>query len=55
MIFDIFKNIIIANNIQLIKEIAKLKNLNEKELLDKYIKPEYYLPLLIQELKKEKI
>jgi hypothetical protein len=50
MIFDLFKNIIIKQNEVLIKEIAKVSELDEKYLIEKYIKPAYYLPIISKQL-----
>lgn len=46
MIFNIFKNIIIAQNKVLLKTIADEHNLDYDYLLDKYLKPAYYLPVI---------
>lgn len=50
MIFDIFKNIIIEQNKELFKEIAKINIISEKKLLEIYLKPEFYLPIVIKSL-----
>jgi predicted transcriptional regulator len=47
IVFDVFKNIIIEQNKQLIKQLSQKHNLNYDEMLDKYLKPEYYLPVLL--------
>lgn len=46
MIFDMFKLIIIEQNKLLLKEISEKFDLDYNELLSKYIKPEYYLPVI---------
>jgi iron uptake system EfeUOB component EfeO/EfeM len=46
MTFDVFKNIIIEENKKLIKQIAITFNKDEQYLLDKYITPTYYLPII---------
>lgn len=46
LIFDIFKTIIIEQNKLLLKEISVKFELDYEELLQKYIKPEYYLPVI---------
>jgi hypothetical protein len=46
MVFDVFKTIIIEQNRILLKEVADKFNLDYNELLVKYIKPEYYLPVI---------
>jgi hypothetical protein len=46
MVFDVFKTIIIEQNKVLLKEVAEKFNLDYDELLIKYIKPEYYLPVI---------
>lgn len=47
MIFDIFKNIIIEQNKILLKQIAEKHNLEYEYLLEKYIVPQYYLPVIL--------
>jgi len=47
--FDMIKNIIIAQNKQLIKQIATDYMRNETRLLERYLKPEYYLPIVKNE------
>lgn len=46
LIFDVFKTIIIEQNKLLLRELATKFDLNYEELLKKYIKPEYYLPVV---------
>jgi hypothetical protein len=46
LIFDVFKTIIIEQNKLLLKEVAVKFDLDYDELLRKYIKPEYYLPVV---------
>jgi hypothetical protein len=46
LIFDVFKTIIIEQNKLLLKELAVKFELDYEELLRKYIKPEYYLPVV---------
>lgn len=46
MTFDVFKNIIIEQNKILLKLIAEKYQLDYDELLKKYLKPEYYLPVV---------
>jgi hypothetical protein len=46
VIFSVFKNIIIEQNKMLLKEIAKDSGKNEKNLLDRYLRPEFYLPII---------
>lgn len=48
MIFDIFKTTIIEQNKLLLKEIATKFDLDYDKLLEKYIKPEYYLPVIVK-------
>lgn len=45
--FDMFKYMTIKQNRILIAQIAKDFNLSESKLLEKYLKPEYYLPVII--------
>lgn len=54
MVFDVFKTIIIEQNKVLLKEIAEKFNLDYDELLIKYIKPEYYLPVIETGMKTSK-
>jgi hypothetical protein len=46
LIFDIFKTIIIEQNKLLLKEVSSKFELDYEELLKKYIRPEYYLPVI---------
>lgn len=46
LIFDIFKSVIIEQNKLLLKEVSLRFGLDYQELVDKYIKPEYYLPVI---------
>lgn len=46
LIFDIFKTIIIEQNKLLLREISTRFSLDYDELLKKYIRPEYYLPVI---------
>jgi hypothetical protein len=46
VVFNLFKNIIIEQNKEFLKNIAKNLNINEEELLQTYLKPEYYLPVI---------
>jgi hypothetical protein len=45
--FDIFKNIIIAENKVFLDRIAEKTGTNPDKLRLKYIKPEYYLPVKV--------
>ena len=47
MIFDIFKTVIIEQNKFLLKEIATKFDMDYDTLVEKYIKPEYYLPVVL--------
>lgn len=44
--FQMFKYMTIKQNRELIKQIAKDYNLNEAKLLERFLKPEYYLPVI---------
>lgn len=44
--FQMFKNIIIEQNKILIKKVAIETGIDEKELLEKYLQPAYYLPII---------
>lgn len=48
MTFEIFKNIIVEQNKLLFKEIAKNSHLTEEYLTKNYLKPEYYLPVIVK-------
>lgn len=50
MTIELIKNIIIEQNKLLLKEVAKEADVDEKELIEKYIKPEYYLPIIIKKI-----
>ena len=55
---NIISKIIMNQNKLLIEKHAKDNNLNEKvtqELLDKFIKPNYYCPSIVQKKNKEKL
>jgi hypothetical protein len=47
MIFDIFKAVIIEQNKMMLKDVAKQFDLDYETLVQKYIKPEYYLPVIV--------
>ena len=44
--FQMFKYITIAQNRELLKQIAKDHGYNESRFLERYLKPEYYLPVI---------
>lgn len=46
--FDLFKNIIIEQNKELLHQVAKITGKDEKMLLEKYIKPDFYLPIILK-------
>lgn len=46
VVFAIFKNIIIEQNKRLLEMIARDYNKNAEALESKYIKPEFYLPII---------
>lgn len=46
MIFDMFKNVIIEQNKVLLLQIAEKFGLDYEELLQKYLTPDNYLPML---------
>lgn len=48
MIFDIFKSVIIEQNKMMLKDVARQFDLDYDTLLEKYIKPEYYLPVIVR-------
>lgn len=48
MVFDMFKNIIIEQNKELLHQVSQLTGKDEKILLEKYIKPDFYLPIIIK-------
>jgi hypothetical protein len=49
MMFQVLKEVIIKENKELLKIIAKHHNLNYVDLEKKYLKPEYYLPLVAKD------
>ena len=44
--YEIIKNTIIEQNRQLLKNIAKDFGRSEARLIERYLKPEYYLPIV---------
>lgn len=46
--FELIKNIIIQQNKLLLNEVSKKTNINLLYLEKYYIKPEYYLPIIIK-------
>jgi hypothetical protein len=48
IICELFKNIIIEQNKLFLKIIADKYNLDYQFLLDTYLKPEYYLPIILK-------
>lgn len=46
MIFDIFKNVIIEQNKTLLKQVSDKFGLDHDALLEKYLTPENYLPII---------
>jgi hypothetical protein len=44
--FQLLKNIIIAQNKDFLKHVSSETGLNEEYLIEKYIKPDYYLPII---------
>ena len=47
--FEIIKNAIMEQNKALLKQIAKDFNRSEEKLIKRYLKPEYYLPIVQNE------
>jgi hypothetical protein len=45
--FQIIKNIIIQENKVLLQRIAKKYKKNEEDFIKQYLKPEYYLPVIL--------
>lgn len=50
--FNVIKNIIIEQNKVLLKRLADELNLDYEELIEKYLKPDFYLPVVSKEVKK---
>jgi hypothetical protein len=46
--FDMLSRIIKEQNKELLKQIAKDFNRDESRLMKRYLKPEYYLPVVIK-------
>lgn len=46
MTFKIFKDIIIAQNKVFLRDLAIRYNRNPEDFLRKYLKPEFYLPII---------
>lgn len=51
-VFNMIKNIIIEQNKQLLRKVAQNTGLDESYLLDKYLRPEYYLPIFLKDANK---
>lgn len=49
MICDLFRNIIVEQNKEFLKKVAERYDLDYEYLLQKYLKPEYYLPVIVSE------
>jgi hypothetical protein len=49
MTFSIFKNIIIEQNKLLLRRVSEITGLKEEYLQEKYLKPDYYLPIIVKE------
>lgn len=47
--FQVLKRMIITENKALFKIISKEHNISYSELEEKYLKPEYYLPLVVKD------
>lgn len=47
--FSVIKNVIMEQNKVLLKRLAEELNIDYDELLIKYLKPEYYLPVVSQD------
>lgn len=46
--FELLKSIIIAQNKVLLQRLAERHNLDVDSLYQKYLKPDYYLPLITE-------
>lgn len=46
VIFQLFKDIIIAQNKAFLRDLALKFNRNPEDFTRKYLKPEYYLPII---------
>lgn len=46
VMFSVFKNIIVEQNKVLLQQIAKDKGRDERVFLNKYLQPEFYLPII---------
>jgi hypothetical protein len=49
VMFSIIKNIIIEQNKLLLQKIASQFDIDEQHLIETYLKPEYYLPVVLRE------
>ena len=45
--YEMIKTILIKQNKKLLKEIAKITDKSEEYLFHVYLKPEYYLPIIL--------
>jgi hypothetical protein len=46
IICELFRNIIIEQNKLFLKQISEKYNIKYEYLIEKYLKPEYYLPII---------
>lgn len=49
MMFRLLKNIIVEENKTLLRLVADTYGLNYDSLKEKYLRPEYYLPLVVKD------
>lgn len=49
IMFQVLKRMIIEENKALFKIISEEHNISYSELVEKYLKPEYYLPLILKD------
>ena len=52
--FNVFKTLIIEQNIVFLKKISQETGLSEDLLRQKYLKPDYYLPIVEKTVPKKK-
>jgi hypothetical protein len=49
LVCELFRNIIIEQNKSFLKTISIKHNIEYESLIQKYLKPEYYLPVIVKE------
>lgn len=53
IVFQLFKGMIIHQNKKFLKEVSNISGLDYNDLLEKYLRPEYYLPYITKTVPKQ--